>query len=425
MISIILPSLNVVDYIDETITSVREQSLKDIEIICVDAGSNDGTREIIEKHADADDRIIVIDSTVRSYGYQVNTGIDRASGEYIAILETDDYVDKDMYGVLYDVASAESLDYVKCDYDAYTFDDKGDRVFSYRKISGEKSLYENSFCPKDNPRVSFEDWYLWNGIYRADFLKENGIRFSETKGAAFQDVGFLHKTNAAAQKVCFVDRSFYKYCVGRGDASSKSDRTICFIRDEYGFLDQAIDATTDERELILLYRRMAKSFARACMDCSDEMLEKPETKEICKWFNEKLSIAETKNYVSSDILPGGLRESYKHLVGTNDYLAYRKDREKNIKEFLGVDRPIIIFGCGVYGKEALAYLSELGYKIKCFMDNSDKLWGSVVEGVLVENPVGMKDMSSDTRYIVANENYAAEISKQIEGFAPKERILVF
>ena len=146
-VSVILPSLNVVGYIRESIRSVREQSLKDIEIICVDAGSTDGTREIIEEYVKSDDRIIVIDSPVKSYGFQVNQGLEIAKGEYIAILETDDYVHQDMYAKMYEIANTEQLDYVKCNYDTYVFDDAGNKVFSSRKISKNLSLYENVFIP--------------------------------------------------------------------------------------------------------------------------------------------------------------------------------------------------------------------------------------------------------------------------------------
>ena len=91
-VSVILPSLNVAGYIEKAYKSVVRQTLEEIEIICIDAGSTDGTWDIIESVASKDDRITAIQSPVKSYGYQVNMGIDMACGEYIGILETDDYV---------------------------------------------------------------------------------------------------------------------------------------------------------------------------------------------------------------------------------------------------------------------------------------------------------------------------------------------
>ena len=95
-VSVIMPSLNVGKYIRESLTSVCNQTLKEIEIICVDAGSTDGTLEIIKEFAASDKRIKVIHSDKKSYGYQMNVGIHEAQGDYIGIVETDDAVLGDM-----------------------------------------------------------------------------------------------------------------------------------------------------------------------------------------------------------------------------------------------------------------------------------------------------------------------------------------
>ena len=91
-VSIIMPSLNVGQYITECIESAVKQSLEDIEIICVDAGSTDGTWEILQLYQKKDARVRIIKSDVMSYGAQVNMGIAASRGQYIAILETDDYM---------------------------------------------------------------------------------------------------------------------------------------------------------------------------------------------------------------------------------------------------------------------------------------------------------------------------------------------
>ena len=91
-VSIIMPSLNVASYIEECMESVIHQSLQDIEILCVDAGSTDGTLEILNEYAKKDGRIRVIKSDRKSYGCQMNLGMKKASGKYIGIVETDDYL---------------------------------------------------------------------------------------------------------------------------------------------------------------------------------------------------------------------------------------------------------------------------------------------------------------------------------------------
>ena len=422
-LSVIMPSLNVADYIREAVESVIRQTLSDIEIICVDAGSTDGTREIIEELAGKDQRIMVVISPVRSYGFQVNMGLDRASGEYIAILETDDHVDKDMYRELCELADRAEADYVKCDYCTYYTGENGERVYTKRKISGNKSLYEESFVPGDHAETATEDWYLWNGVYRTEFLKRNGISFSETKGAAFQDIGFLHKTTAAAGNARYLDRPLYMYCVGRGEASSKSDKTLEFVRNEYGMLINGMEDSASQNELRLLYRRMAKSFVRACQDSSDEALSEESNKQRCVDLWKWLKDAEEDGYVSADALPDGMRKDYIRLMDDpGAFSEYRKEKRRELSDFLAEGKDIVIFGCGDIGRNAYFYLTREGYKISGFMDNNPSLWGKDTMGVTVYAPAEVKTFSPDTSYVIANEKYAEDIRKQLEELMPGVRM---
>ena len=91
-VSVILPSLNVADYIEECMDSLLRQTLQELEILCIDAGSTDGTEEVLRQYAKSDPRIILLHSDIKSYGKQVNMGLAYVSGEYVAILETDDWI---------------------------------------------------------------------------------------------------------------------------------------------------------------------------------------------------------------------------------------------------------------------------------------------------------------------------------------------
>lgn len=93
-ISIIMPSFNVAPYIRECMDSVLAQTLSDIEVIVVDADSTDGTREILDEYAQKDSRIVILKDDKKSTGYANNKALDYATGEYIGIVETDDYIDQ-------------------------------------------------------------------------------------------------------------------------------------------------------------------------------------------------------------------------------------------------------------------------------------------------------------------------------------------
>ena len=112
-ISIIMPSLNVEPYIVECVDSVINQTLKDIEIIFVDAQSTDGTLEILKDYESKDSRVKLLISDKKSYGHQMNLGIVNATGQYIGIVETDDYVSPEMFYELYNLSNNGEYDIVK------------------------------------------------------------------------------------------------------------------------------------------------------------------------------------------------------------------------------------------------------------------------------------------------------------------------
>lgn len=115
-VSIVVPICNVEKYLDECLTSIANQTLKEIEIICVDDGSKDNSLKIAKRWQKKDKRFIVITKKNSGYGNTMNVGIDNAHGEYLGIVESDDYVDKHMFEVLYTVAKSNDLDVVKSDY---------------------------------------------------------------------------------------------------------------------------------------------------------------------------------------------------------------------------------------------------------------------------------------------------------------------
>ena len=104
-LSIIIPTLNSAHYLKECIDSVLNQLLCDIEIIVVDANSTDGTLQILQDYAKSDSRLSLIISERKSYGYQMNLGIAKAQGEYIGIVESDDFIKPTMFERLYSIAT--------------------------------------------------------------------------------------------------------------------------------------------------------------------------------------------------------------------------------------------------------------------------------------------------------------------------------
>ena len=113
-ISVIMPSLNVAPYIGECLDSVLAQTGCELQILAIDAGSTDGTEEIIREYAKKNEQICVVHSDIKSYGHQINVGLEMADGDYISILETDDALPQDIYSKMIAIMEGnQELDFVK------------------------------------------------------------------------------------------------------------------------------------------------------------------------------------------------------------------------------------------------------------------------------------------------------------------------
>ena len=208
-ISVILPSLNVREYIEECIESVINQTLKDIEIICVDSGSEDGTLEILNKYAETDSRVKVIHSDIKSYGHQMNLGINEAKGEYIGIVETDDFIDKEMFETLYDLTNNASTDVSKVNF--YHFYDIDPIEPEFKADVSKKDLSEDEFTVYDDANILNGHPSIWAAIYKKSFLIKNKIEFIEAPGGGWVDNPFLFKTMLLAKSITYKDEPFYYY----------------------------------------------------------------------------------------------------------------------------------------------------------------------------------------------------------------------
>ena len=115
-VSVLVPCYNVEKYLPECLGSIVNQTLRDIEIICINDGSTDSTLDIIKSYAEQDKRIVIIDKPNEGYGKSMNRGLDVATGEYIAIVESDDWASPDMLEKLYNTACAHQADMVKAEF---------------------------------------------------------------------------------------------------------------------------------------------------------------------------------------------------------------------------------------------------------------------------------------------------------------------
>ncbi len=238
-VSVLVPTLNVRPYIEECLDSIVNQTLRAIEIICIDAGSTDGTLEVLREYAQKDSRIRVIQSDKKSYGYQMNLGLDAATGEYIGIVESDDYIREDMYEHQYALAKSADLDLIKADYKIF-YGDKDHRKFVSRKIYHIREMYNKIISYADGADVFSIYVVIWTGIYKSSFIKDNNIRFNETPGASYQDNGFNFQAMALAKKVWCMGDDFYRLRRDNPNSSVYNKKKVYVLCEEYDFVKRFI-----------------------------------------------------------------------------------------------------------------------------------------------------------------------------------------
>ncbi len=234
-VSIVVPVYNVSDYLEVCLESCRKQTLKNIEIICVNDGSTDNSLSILEEIAKKDDRIKIINKKNSGYGHTMNVGMEKANGEYIGIVESDDYVAPEMFEALYTAAKKRNLDIVKSDYYTFSANNKSIKK-QYEKVCTQDKYYNIILDPKKTKEIFTFQMNTWTGIYKTSFLRENNIKHNETPGASYQDNGFWFQTLSLAQSVMFLKRAFYHYRQDNPNSSINSKGKVFCMNEEYAFI---------------------------------------------------------------------------------------------------------------------------------------------------------------------------------------------
>lgn len=252
-VSIIVPTYNVEQYLVECLESIVNQTLQDIEIICVNDGSTDNSLKIIQEYASKDLRFKIIDKPNSGYGNAMNIGLDNATGEYIGIVEPDDYIRLDMYEILYNKAKEHNLDMIKADF--YRFKGSGENIeLLYGKLDPSNSYYNRVINPGEDIKLFSLQMYTWSGIYRREFIEEHHIRHNETPGASFQDNGFWFQTFMYANKAYFLDRPFYMYRCDNPNSSVKSKEKVYCMKHEYDYIRSIINSNLEKlKKFIPIY----------------------------------------------------------------------------------------------------------------------------------------------------------------------------
>lgn len=433
-VTVILPSLNVAAYIRECIESVINQTLSDIEILCIDAGSTDGTCEIIQEYANRDSRIRFIRAEKRSYGYQMNLGMKLAKGTYIGIVETDDSVEPDMYEVLWQKAREQDLDYVKAGFYTMVTPYEGERYLLEQGLGNTGQVFSSSYFVEQ--KLS-PDVYIWNGIYKRSFLQAFDIRLNESPGAAFQDCGFRYLVDMHLRRGMFIDRLFYHYRRDNAAASTYNPHFVRFnlaecryIRERMargGIMDRgrrafmaretvmmALSPYTTYREHSLPNEEILSdldAFRKVILEDRERGLLRQEEMLPAHWIEMCLFTEEPEAY-----------EAYIRIKARMDFDVYH-----NLVQEMAGKKQLVIFCTGKVAKFALClFRMNRLENIVALCDNNPEKWGTSCYGHLVLSPEEAFRRYPQAYYLVAKLRDWEEILRQLlEGGIKEEQTAVY
>ena len=195
-VSIIVPVYNVEKYVEKCLQTLINQTLKDIEIIVVNDGSTDNSRNIINEYArNFPNFIKCYDKENGGLSDARNYGMKSASGDYIAFLDSDDYVELDMYEKMYNKAIEENSDMVECDF-IWEYPDK--------KVTDTGIVYHNK---KD--MITYARVVAWNKLIKRELIEKANVIYP--KGLRYEDIEFFYKMVPFYNKVSFVKEPLVHY----------------------------------------------------------------------------------------------------------------------------------------------------------------------------------------------------------------------
>ena len=217
-ISIIVPIYNVEPYLEHCIQSLIDQTLKEIEIILVDDESPDKCPEKCDEYATIDTRIKVLHKKNGGLGLARNSGLELATGEFVAFLDSDDFVDSKMYQELYEKVKQYDSDTCYCGY--FHFDGKDalpviEGIKDEQVFQGDEEIKKFLFnmigMPTTYPREMLINVCVWRAIYSLDLIRQHGIRFVSERDIASEDIMFHATYLPLSFCVCYIPSKYYYY----------------------------------------------------------------------------------------------------------------------------------------------------------------------------------------------------------------------
>lgn len=225
-ISVIIPIYNVENYIEETLNSVVNQTFRNMEILCIDDGSTDGSAEILRRYAIKDSRIRIHSKENEGAGKARNVGIELSRGKYIYFMDSDDIIDPAALEICYEAAEESGLDIVLFEGEAFYESQELEEAFpGYKTLYHRKKEYPLIYSGRELYILLSENWdcftHICMKLYRRSYIKDNRISFPEN--IYYEDEFFNIKAMIHAEKAKVLPRNLYQRRVRENSIMTHTD----------------------------------------------------------------------------------------------------------------------------------------------------------------------------------------------------------
>lgn len=292
-LSIIVPVYGVEKYIDKCLNSLVKQSLKKIEIIVVNDGTKDNSQKIIDKYVKKyPDKIKSYIKENGGQGSARNYGLKKTTGEYIGYVDSDDFVEKDMYKKLYNKAKENNYDIVVCGNYNVSEDYQNKNIDAF--INNYNTDLENIF---------FGKMAVWNKIYKRDILIKNKLEFKEK--VWYEDLAFTLKAIMNSNTFAFIDEPLYDYLIREGSTMNNSNvQRNLEILDAFNDILSYIQHNKKEEyfnkiEFLAIDHIYISAIVRVLKADSDKNIKKETIEKLINYMNKNFPNYKSNKYINT------------------------------------------------------------------------------------------------------------------------------
>lgn len=399
MVSIIIPVYNAEKYLHVCMDSVLQQTLTDIQVICIDDGSTDNSLAILEEYAGNDERITVLKGMHKGAAAARNLGMEYVCGQYVCFLDSDDCFEQDMIEELYYSAQKYEADIAVCEYDT-NMDGSTDEFMSAVGKLYMGKYAEKVFKLEDLPLDGFFTWNIapWTKLYHFDFLKASQLQFQQIRSA--NDLYFSFMSMVFANRI--IHTSSYKalvhYRTNRKEQISGSRMVMDVfkawkkvyeqiskynlnknIKRQYyvSVLASLIFELSGNSEGIEEKKKFYKFFIRKGME--DIGFEKKYDKKELGQFCEILECFRRKPF-----------ESYWFLRKTRICIQLEQKGFQELKK-LSLENNVVLWGIGANGLPILQVFEREGIRLLGVIDNDKRKQGTQTSGYQINSYAMLQD----------------------------------